>query len=314
MSKYLFKIRCVNEYSVSDFLNDRINASVPAVFDDESECEYNYDVVRLSNRIYKCYKKGKITNGEYEILFENYKEFRRDKKGLTKLLNELIDPKDIPLKKSLFVSCLSNTNFVNNSHMMRQYTNKKPKEGIVIVYDKDAIINECNKMNIKYGNINYAGRDAINLDLTDYWYDWLMCFMKTVDYSKTTGNKNLDMILQMLVTGKALTDLGKNYINDDDLVLIKDKKWKYQNEFRIFKENDSYSRMNDFYEKAKLKNKGKAFQMYGCSIIVKPKAIFLKKDVCGKYKDQIVNYALKNGIEVYSEDEDDTIKFYRKYN
>ena len=191
--------------------------------------------------------------------------------------------------------------------MWNQYTNGNSSEGILIVYSKNNIINNCKKNNVLFGDIDYSGRNSSKLDLTEYWYDWLMSYMETTDYSKTTGNRVIDMVAQMAVTGRDLASKGKKYINDNDLIFVKDKNWKYQQEYRLAKENASYNRFADLFSKGNIK-----YDEYGYTIIEKPVAIYIRKGIDDKIVKLIEEFAGKD-IELYYEENNDSKQFYDKY-
>lgn len=306
---YVYKIRRATDYSIKDLEEDSISASTPECFDDTTEMEWYCDNDKLAITLENKMNLGVLTKNEFNKLFDFKPKYMNDK-DVRKVIADVINPKDVPQKKSLLVSCLSEKNFVLDDDMWELYTGYKQFEGIMLVYDMNCLINICRNINgVEYGNITYDSRK--NLDLTNYWVDWLYCYCKYVDYSKEMlDNKNF--------VDTKLRGLNNSYLPIRDLVFTKNEEWKWQKEWRIAIDNKNYS-----YEKGSyaigdeiINDKSPKIKecKYGYSIKAKPVAIYVRKHVYKKYLARIEKYAMNNGIRIFYESKNQAAEFESIYN
>lgn len=288
---YVFKIRRAENYSINDIIESKVSASIPDCFDDKSEMEWYCDKSLLAEKIMNCLNNNVFSINQLKKIYVNFPNLTINENGLKSLLDIVINPKDVPYKKSILVSCLSTKNFVNDEDMWNRYTGGTPNKGIMIIYKQEDLIDACDK-SIYYGDVKYRDRNELNL--TNYWYDWLLCYMKYVDYSKP------ESINKKLVENE-MKRLGKNYLDEKQLIFTKDKIWKKQKEWRIAKNNIFYN-----YELGKFAINGNVISeqdkcKYGYTIICKPYAIYIRKHVYKRYILKIQDYAKKNSVPLYYE-------------
>ena len=306
---YLFRIRTENPFSIQDFVNDAMSGAAPEKFDDESEMEYVFDNEKLVSKIMRSLKEGKITENEFDKLFcgeANTKQFQHNRNGLKRIIDNGIIPKEIPLKKSLLVSCLSKNNIVDDKDMWKRYTYNNPNKGFMLIYDLTDIDNACKIQNATFGIIDYDSKK--NLDMTDYWYDWLIAYCKHSQFMLNVAtnpsiHKNEQwMFINNSNINSIISQNGKTYYSKADLAFTKEKKWKWQKEYRVVVENPNYDDKKGDYITT--------LGMYGTTIKVKPVAIYIRNGVTAVGKQQLTNYAMLNGIKVYTETDADiyTIK------
>ena len=274
----LYRYRPINKYTVEQFINDELYATVPAAFNDPYDATIRFETKAIKKHI----KSRLLEKREYldRLLSKNNLNFNQIDKLVNFIYQRDISP-NIYIVNSLFsLVCLSTD--VNQEIMWAHYANLAT--GFALEYGFE----DLKELNIEHQKaINKIIKSPLlpvvydneKYDITNWCSEYVDLILDS--YEKTGEYNPLSLAIKMSITNKESADsiLPNVYCR-------KKMPWSYENEWRLifYNHNPLIGQANNYFV-----NIGKLV----------PKSIYLGEKISNYDKNALIDIARKKGLNIF---------------